>query len=345
MEDLTFLKIKHLIVHELPKKRSGAETAGILSDTVSPLVPRVRDFFEGRIRIALSPGIPIGFDPALTSPVPSCVRDLLCTPQTAFIPASHTIASHLFSIQTAVHSEGLLCIAECELNNASAIAIIKLELEEGVRAELVGPKGSQHFVIHVIDDLMLTKNTKVFKVALFEVEAGGDVSSIGGRACDNQRTRAQLLAGYFLTKFLGCRLLDEPDVMTKKFLDVAEGFVNSRIADPVLKAQYMTAIVAEMNRNVSTITPRTFVNENLEPRHRTTFLEALTAGGVSTTRFHKDPELVKARLTRARFDFGTGETALIPPGALGTSTNLRPGTDGRTRLEIDSKLTSTKGAR
>lgn len=345
MEDLTFLKIKQLIIHELPKKRSGAETKGILSDTNSPLVAKVRDFFEGRIRIALSLGIPIGFDTSLTSPVPACVVDLLCTKQTPFILASHTIASHLFGIQTAVHSEGLLCIAQCEINDASAVAIIKLELEEGVRAELVGAKGSQHFVIHVIDDLMLTKNTKVFKVALFEVENGADADSISARACDNQRTRAQLLAGYFLTDFLGCRLLDQPDVMTKKFLDAAEGFVNSQISDPVLKARYMTALVAELNRNLETITPRTFVNENLEPSHRTAFMEALKVGEVSTTRFHKDPTLVKTRLTRARFDFGTGETALIPPAALGTSTKFRPGTDGKTRLEIDSKLTSTKGAR
>lgn len=46
MEDLTFLKIHHLIIHELPKR---GQTTGVLSDAVSPLP-------DGYLRMQ-SPGI------------------------------------------------------------------------------------------------------------------------------------------------------------------------------------------------------------------------------------------------------------------------------------------------
>ncbi len=64
---------------------------------------------------------------------------------------SQVMANHLFGLQTLAHSEGLLCVLRCELGAQHAIAITKLELERGVRAELqTSATGQQHFVIEVI---------------------------------------------------------------------------------------------------------------------------------------------------------------------------------------------------
>ena len=196
MQDLTFLKIDKLIIHELPKHQAKD---GVLSDAVTPLTPPVRHFFEERIRASLrDAGLPSDFVSGHSSPVPAQVEQLLAQQkpsEKAVVDSSRTIASHLFKIQTGVHSEGLIGLAACSLQTARGLAIIKLEHEEGVRAKLKGPKGSQHFEIEILDDLMLTKHTRVFKVALFAAEPGG---SVKGLVCDSQRQRAQLVATYFL---------------------------------------------------------------------------------------------------------------------------------------------------
>ena len=345
MHDLTFLKVTRLIIHELPK-RGMSPTDGVLTDTESPLTKEVRHFFEERIREALaSKGIPIGITELHSSPVPDCVKKLLCQSHVRFVRESQTIAEHFFCIQTGVHSEGLLCIAECTIKTAAAIAIIKLELEEGVRAELRGTTGQTHFEILVVDDLMLTKNTKVFKVALFSLQDGLKFEDVEARACDSQRARAQLIAEYFLDQFLGCHLLDEPDIMTKKFLETAEVFINTQIKDPVIQARYQNAVLAELNSNSDTVHARAFVDVHMDSTHRKAFLGALGEAEVATTGFGKDVKLIRSKIVRMRFEFDGGISVLVPPQRLNESVTVKQVPDGRTQLAVLARLKKVKGAK
>jgi hypothetical protein len=342
MQNLTFLKIQHLIIHELPKH---GQTDGVLSDAVSPLPDQVRHFFEERIRTSLgTSGIPIGFVAGHSSKVPAHLNEVLGAKRLTakkVVSNSQGIAKHLFGIQTGVHSEGLLCIATCSLKDARGIGIIKLEMEEGVRARLKGAQGNQHFEIEVLDDLMLTQHTRVFKVALFTQNAANTVEAL---ASDSQRARGQFIASYFLDDFLGCALLNKPDVSTKAFFEAAEAFINGSVTEPILQSRYHTALIAELASNNTTVRPRTFADAHLEVADRRPFLGSLAEAGVPNS-FQKDTGLVNARIVRTRLNFEGDVSVTMPPEALNTTVTVTAGTEGRTRLALESRLEDVRGAR
>ena len=343
MQDLTFLKIDRLIIHELPNRDRG--TTGVVSDDVSPLPKGVRHFFEERIRFALTySGIPVEFQANPSSPVPGLVGDSLSvrtlTPK-AFVAASQKVARHLFEITTGVHSEGLICVVYGSLQSARAMALVKLENEEGLRAKLKGSAGNQRFEIEVVPDLMLTQHTRVFKVALFEQTTTGTVEAL---ACDNQRARGQLLAEYFLAEFLGCQLVAKPDVTTRKFLEITETFINSLVSDPTARSRYHTALLAELGSNNTSIRARNFADDHLAPEDRPGYLTALKEADVPTT-FKKDTALVKNRLHRTRYDFDGDISVSVPPSAIDDSVTLTDADGGKTRLELEARLQSVHGVR
>src|ERR1019366_1327646 len=138
---------------------------------------------------------------------------------------------------------------------------------QGVRAELKGEAGAQHFAIQLFEDLRLTNRTKVFKVALFA--RNGDVEE--AYLCDKQGPESDP-AGYFVRDFLGCKRTAKPDVQTQQFFEAAERFFRG-ISDSEKQTKYNTALVAEMNRTADNVNPRSFANNHLEQPDRVPFLD------------------------------------------------------------------------
>ena len=204
-----------------------------------------------------------------------------------------------------------------------------------------GTKGSQHFEIEVLTDLMLTRNTRVFKVALFATEPGRYLEAL---VCDSQRPRGELIAEYFLNTFLGCELLEKPEVATKTFVDAAEAFFNKAIQDPTARSRYHTALLAELGSNHTTIRSKAFAESHLDNTDRAPFLSALKDAGVPPA-FPKHTGLVKNRIGRTRLDFDGDVSVSMPPDALNKSVSLENIADGRTRLQLEAHLESVRGAK
>jgi hypothetical protein len=340
MVDLKSFKVVSLAVHQLPKREEG-DDARILSDVESPLDARISRFFEDRVRKALDlAASPIEFLDVPESPVPAQVTDLLTSPTKDFIVPSQVIAKRLIEIRNRLHSEGLLCVIRCKLGALHGLAIIKLEHELGVRAGLQGADGARHFQIEIIDDLMLTNKTDVFKVALFTKPNGSD-----SFICDNQ-SAANAPAKYFLKDFLGCQRLANPDVLTQTFFQAAQKFIGT-IQDGEKIARYATALVAEMNKTSSVISPKAFARGNLEPGDRSPLLEAIKAVNVPLASFQKDTALIKNSIQRIRFQFADVDVdVFVPPDRLKDETvKVSKGPKGKTKLRVEATLKKAKGGR
>ncbi len=230
VQDLGRLRVKKIIVHAVPYHLASAVSGEpILSDVDSPLTPVIRNFFKERIASSLgSAAYEVELDASAPSPVPRLILNNLAPKANGFVAMSQEMARHLYRCQTGNSPEGLLTVCGVSVADRSGIAILKLEKEEGARVELGETDGKRTFSVQHLQDLMLTKRTKVFKVGLF-VQAEAGLNSVDGWVCDTQRSYDSTVAHFFLERFLGCRLREQPEITTQRFFWAAENLSMIRL--------------------------------------------------------------------------------------------------------------------
>lgn len=307
--DLGTFRIESLIVHDVPRHRVGHEEEAedvLLSDAPSELDAALRNFFTERITRSLSEknAYEVERDPESKSPIPDEVLSVITaskeTLDAALAESSQVMAHHLFACQTGNNPAGLLIVCTGEVDGRRAVSILKLEREDAIRVERVGEPGHRSFNVQHLRDLMLGKNTRVFKASIFAIpEGAGD--DLDGRVSDTQTEAHVDVARFFLSTFLGCRLKVAPDNATKAFFDNTQDFINT-VEDGERKARYEIALIAAMNLPQRTMTPDIVLNQ-LEVEDRQSYQEYLVEHGVLMGRFEKDTRLVAPQIRRMIIDF------------------------------------------
>jgi len=344
--DLGSIQVQRLIAHELPRHFVGRGDGQLpsLSEVESPLNQTVRNFFREKLSAALAKrSFAVEFDPVSVSPLPDWISGLLGTPDSDFVSTSQLMAKHLHQSQTGVNPEGLLTVIALRVEGSLGVAILKLEKEEGTRVQRTTVSGRSTLSVGHIRDLMLTGKTRVFKVGLF-ARAGGGAGSVAGLVCDRQGTYEGTPAYFFLERFLGCRLQDQPELTTRRFFEATEDFIN-QLADPERQGRYQVALVAELSSPRSDVSPLVFATTYLEPNDHGNFIAHMHQVGLSQAAFEKNNDLIKNHLQRIQWTFQSGVAVLAPPKALGQEVEVETLTDGRTRLEIIDLLKRIKGQR
>jgi hypothetical protein len=345
--DPTLLDLTRLIVHEVPNRPvGGGGSDPILSDEDRAFESDVRDYFRDRIAESLrSAAVDVVFDPTTASPVPALVLHGLGDPG-ALVKLSREIASHLYVSQTGVNSGGLLTVVVGSLGDSPAVAIMKLEKEEGIRVLQRRAEGHLSFDMQFLHDLMLNKRTKVFKVGLF-IQEGDGPNGVFGAVSDNQMgvTTDRDVARFFLHKFLGCRFAEEPEMVTKRLYEAAQLFINQDVHDPQDKGRYEIALVAELQNNEETFDARIFADHSLKAQHRQLFLDRVAQQGVAGQRIVKDLGMIKGILKRIQVQFESGVAVIAQPRVFEEQVRMTSLPDGRTRVEIEDRLRDirTKG--
>jgi hypothetical protein len=301
-----------------------------LSEIESPLTQELKNYFRERIASNLTTGAyDVEFDSDSASPVPGVVSQYLGDGR-AFVKKS---------VPT-----GLLILARVLVAGERALAILKLEKEEGVRVKEGRIDDKRTFNIEHLRDLMLTDRTRVFKVGFF-VKRDGPPVEVQGVVSDKQRgylPRTEV-ADFFLRRFLGCRLLESPDISTKRFFNATEDFINEAVADPVRKARYHIALLAELNSASGSLRPRTFAQHHLDVNDRQPYISFLEGKGVPTTAVQKDSGLISAQLQRLQMDFASGLAVLGSPEAFADHVQVSELEGGQTRVEIHDRLSRVHG--
>lgn len=344
--ELSLLEIDSAIVHDVPVRRAGADSGGpTFSEIDSELSQDLRNYFREKIVGSLAQAaFEVAFDPAAGSPVPTLVTSVLEGSAETIIQPSKDMAKHLYVSQTGVNPAGLLTVIQGRLNERRAVAILKLEREDGVRVLQGERQGLPTFDIQAIHDLMLTQNTKVFKVGLF-LEPSNSGDAVEGLVSDKQRGYAPTteVADFFLKRFLGCILLLAPEVMTRRLFDAAEKFINETVLAPEDKARYQIALMAELGSQDTQFRPRRFAEHQLNVQHRQPFIAALAAEQLPANVVAKDTKLVASQLRKLRMDFDSGVLLIVPPAAVGEQVQVTELDDGRTHVDIRDHLKQVGG--
>ena len=346
MRDLGSLEIDRVILHYIPPRRSDSIEVPILSEDVSQLGTTTLFYFRRKLVSTLTnSAYPVLFDSTTTSIIPGLVQRVLYFGTQDFIKDSQTIANHLYQSQPGSSPQGMLAVADSSLGGFRAFAIVKLEHEEGTRATLVKRSGGQVFDMEHLRDLLLTSKTRVFKAGLFIHDPSTAQPSIDGYVSDNQAAQwaKSAIADYFLRRFLGCELREDPAVSTQNFLAQAEHWFNTAIIDPVKQASYTVALLTEMRRNQDTINPGAFAREYLELEDRQAFVDHLDASGVPTIAFPKDTNLVDSRLKNVSMRMESGLMILGSVEAFDSKVNVRNADNGQAEVTITDRVQNLRG--
>lgn len=339
--------IDALIVHDVPRHTAASTTDEIVySEAVSDIDQALTNFFRERmIRSLKRQAYEVERDPGETSPVPDHVVAIVADDST-IVDKSQEIAKHLWSCQTGVNPAGLVIVCAGAVDGQRCVGVLKLEREDAIRVRQTDKDGAKTFSIAHLRDLMLGKNTKVFKASLFVV-GDGVPATIDGLVSDDQRgyDPHSEVAQFFLRRFLGCRLKTADDVATKLFFETTQEWINEQVGDDATKARYEVALLAQMNAPSATITPKTFADESLDVEDRTPYKNFLAGRDAPSTRFDKDVRLVERRIAQMTLATHSGIRISGTREAIDERVTVNPESVGEPVIEVRDRLKDVRGGR
>lgn len=254
----------------------------------------------------------IEFHPETSSPVPEMVIEHTKKRQDIkhFVKMSQKLAKHLFNEQNGQNSAGLLCVMDVICGRNNALAILKLEREQGADLKLQKVKGGQQFEMSVLDNLVMTDGTRLFKSSLFIHTGGGKYSSV---VCDSQRSvTASTDMGRFWLKYLGCRVTVDPRIATQTWFDSTVEFLNEHVTDPIVKNDLYEHLQSELKSNRKHISPKKFIEDCIPDEYRNEYKGFLKEKGVLLQAFEKDISDIKGKIRRKLLRTTKGVTVTVP---------------------------------
>jgi 37-kD nucleoid-associated bacterial protein len=331
-------QITSVMIHDIP--RGNDDTAElILTDEPIQLDAQLRNYFQSKIAESLRKrGIAVIFDSVKDPTVYNSVGEIL-RDANGLILQSQLIAQRLNVIQTGVNPPGLLVVIFGVDDGKPAVAILKLEREEGIRFQVHEVNGHRTVDLQFLRDLTLTNKTKVFKTSLFVWEDPSDPTRIRGLVSDDQRGQVEGrgVADFYLNTFLGCRLMVNPAQATLEFVKAAEEFFNKSITNPEKKGRYQIALLSEMQNQQLDVTPEVFADDNLDAADRSDFLNQIQLHNLAPgAAFEKDTSLVKVAGFKMTFENGmvlVGSTDDLKDRVHIRGEHEEPGVNVRDRLK------------
>lgn len=294
-----------VIIHEIPQHFvGGASPALDLSGVAEPLTGQLKPFFDRKLKDGLAVhGFDVERDADSQTSIPDRIVEII-QDKKKLVTASQQMAKHLHSVQTGVNSAGLLCVAFGKCGSKPAVAVLKLERDEGARVQRKGQGKQRSLAMSYLNDLMISGKTRILKASVF-VMNGTTVNSLHGRVADDQRGAAygHDVASFFLAKFLGCKLRVEPRVATREVFTATEEFINEKVADPERKSQYTLALLAEMQSQGTSVRPRTFSEQFFKEEDQTPYRKFLKEREIDADQsVKKDLSLIENRITRVKME-------------------------------------------
>lgn len=339
--DLTSFAIKEVILHQISQK-GGELAVPILSHKPTPLSDQDKLYVERRIKGALARKSRLIEEEPDVSNVPAIIRRHLNGQDADLIKNSQELARKLQLTQPPISSPGILIVANAETGGVPALLVAKVEHEEGIRArEVTTTEGQTTFSVEFLRDLLFTTAGKVYKVAFFS-SADSQDNSLRGVVADSQAIGTGI-AQYFLSAYLGCKLAERPEVITKKFHDGAQKWINS-IEDSEKKTRYLVALLSEMQSNRPTLSVDIFAQEHLAPEDRDEFRSRMQNESVPLRQIDKSIELVKANIRKVKIETKSDVLVLAPPDALDDGTvTIVNSPEGGSEIHIRDEFRKVSG--
>jgi hypothetical protein len=315
-DDLAATTIRHVIFHDVPEKSHEGSAGPLLSDVETSVDASQKNHLLTKLTrvITSTKAYPVRFLPATASPVPKQARLLTAGSfnRKRFVEGSRELANYLFEQHTKATSPGLLCVIDAVSAGKSAIVLMKLERERGAQLELSGKEGEMTFSMSVLNDLVLTDGTRLFKSAMF-IRTGTGEDDFGSQVCEGQYHvfSSDDLAKFWM-RFLGCGFVVEPRVATQRFFASTIEFISNVVTEPTVKASIYEHLQSQMKANTRTFAPQTFIQEYMPEEYQEPYREYLKEAKIPLTQFRKDVADIEKNLERKLYKTKKGGIISAP---------------------------------
>ena len=320
-KDLSTLVVNRVIFHDVPSNsKSGSDTPTLAEDETQ-IDARHRSHLKTKLaQVLKSKGAyPTDFDSKTASPVPDHIRTFTSgtTKPAKFVEMTQKLAGYLFEQQHGAISPGLLCVIDVTASGRRGLVLMKLEREEGAQLQLTSHSGKKAFDMSVLDNLVLTDGTRLFKSAFF-LRTGQAEDNFRSIVCDSQhRVTASTEIARFWLRFLGCRPQIAPRVATQQFYDSALKFINDAIPDPIVKNDVYEHLQSQMKSQAITFSPPRFVEDFVPVEYQKSFRDHLIEHSVPMAQISKDVEDIRGRLRQQAFVTAKGARVTVPAESAG----------------------------
>ena len=338
MVNLAMLEFEKVIIHEIPHhSKSNFSGMPIFSEIESDLNEEVCNLLRSKIVDTIEKkSYNIVFTPDSHSPVPAIIQNLLID-NTNLIEKSKEIAIHLNTIQDSRNPGGYLTIFIGTVQNQKVIGILKIEKEEGGRIQQSTKNGKRTFHILSLKDIILTKNTRFYKISVF-LDHDPDKFGYNGKVCDNQLTKREEIAEFFLKKFLGCKFVQDSKERTKDFYEVSEKFFKEKIIKPFDQTRYRLQLITYLTSQLKEISPEDFAKQCLDIGHRDEYIEYLSKNGFQHETVIKDLTKIERDVQFKILSFEDGVEIKGTRKSFDEHVKYEELADGLTRAEVISRL-------
>jgi hypothetical protein len=330
--DVQKFQVEDVVVHDVPKRSDrDADDAITFSEAAIPNIDDARrNYFKERIAVSLRSGKAhhVIRDPEQPSDVPDLIAFILERPGD-LVEASQDLARALYASQNKVNNPGLLTVIAGKVGPERCVGILKLQRQTGLRMEqITDDQGRRTYSSTILDDLTLNDDTRVFKASVFRADPPISADAIEGLVSDDQRhADANVeVSQFFLSRFLGCKLKEEPDVATKRLHEVSREYF-ALLGDPERELEYRAALTAELLRPSQTVSPTEFAERYLHLENRQGYLSYLNEHAIGELAIDKDIALIEPQLRRIIVKTGHGIRISGPAEVLGERLKIEPATE------------------
>lgn len=342
------LTITELIVHDVPSRLARKilretpdiqEEQPVFSQIPSTITQEISSFFHGKIASTIGSTDSIDIVFTDQSQIKDLIEEYFICDVRKRVDISQEIAQHLFEIQNAQNSGGLLLFILCECGHNKIISILKVEREEGVRVRQQTTNGLMALDIQHISDLILSKKTKLFKIVMYYYENG----EIKGILCDKQRGYgSKEVADFFLCDFLGCAHAEEPQIQTKRFFEASQRFINLILSSSELKGELLSHLISELLDQRHILNPTDFARRALAPEYQDDYIAFLNENNSPLTSFPKNITMIESKLKQVRYEFTSGVKVMGSHEAFNSVASVSDLENGQTKMEIIDNLQQVK---
>ncbi|QIV87527.1 nucleoid-associated protein [Glutamicibacter mishrai] len=322
MPDFSTLILKSIFMHQILLVGEGQDRSfGLaLTDVPVELNDRDRGFLRSRFVDALRSGaLAIIPNDEVDTPTPSLVAKHIEEPGLKAL--SHDLAERLVAAQRMNAKSGILVVADAVMEGKTSVLIAKVEHQEAMQAKTKKlPNGDRALSIKRIPDLVFGDQNRIYKVAILSPDAE-EQANISGYLADVQNSGR--FATYFISEFLGMRLGDEPEVLTKKFMDTMTEAISASSMDAEAKMEAQAALSVTLKSNSQSLDPRRFVKDHIPQVHQTFVFRAALERGAPPVPFNKDIKMVKNNLDNIRIQLGSDISIVAPTEAIGSDSRIK----------------------
>ncbi len=331
------LIINKLIIHDIPKHRKGEDGSPNYSEAESVISDQLRLFFQDKIKEALHKvqAIRICYKEELSAAA-NKTREIIAS-DSDFIEHSKFLASELFRIQKGNNAAGILLIMRGHIKDSSICCILKLERDHG--AQINFNDSTKSFDVHSVENLLLTKKSKVFKVLLLVDRCNCNVDYDGYLIDYQSDMKHKKGISSFFLDFIGCVPYDDPKISTKNFYNYTRSFIEN-VEDPLLQSKYIQDLNSYLQKNQTSFSPQEFASDYLNsPAEQDAYRQFLISKDFGFNTYTKDNSLIENKVKKFSIEFENGISIHGNKGDLGSNVQLSKAENDMYKATITSKIT------